>query len=78
VNLQTDRNHCGGCGKQCLGGQSCVNGQCTFTNIVCPVGQTACSGVCVNLQTDKNNCGACGTKCGLGRVCRAGKCVIGI
>jgi hypothetical protein len=78
VDTATNRSHCGACGKQCLGGQSCVNGQCTFSSIVCPIGQTNCSGVCVNLQTDKNNCGACGTRCGLGRVCRAGKCVIGI
>ncbi len=39
----------------------------------CPVGQTACAGVCVDTKSDGQNCGACGTTCGA-KVCSAGMC----
>jgi hypothetical protein len=41
---------------------------------VCPMGQTACGGVCLDLQTDTANCGACGTTCMAGQACVAGTC----
>jgi hypothetical protein len=51
----------------------------TPTPIVCPAGETECSGICVDLQTDVNNCGTCGTICpegqpGFVRGCAAGNC----
>lgn len=51
----------------------------TPTPIVCPAGETECSGICVDLQTDVNNCGTCGNVCpegqpGFVRGCAAGNC----
>jgi len=40
--------------------------------LVCPVGQTDCSGVCVSLLTDARNCGGCGNAVGPLQVCSAG------
>jgi hypothetical protein len=65
-------NACGGCGKACDGGGSCVNSTC------CPSGDDAiCGGQCASLQTDPHHCGACDAGCGVGDggTCMAGKCV---
>lgn len=40
--------------------------------LVCPAGQTDCSGSCVSLLTDARNCGACGNAVGPLEVCSAG------
>lgn len=41
--------------------------------LVCPTGQSVCSGRCVSLQTDPDNCGACGATVG-----PLGACVSGL
>ena len=67
-NLQTDRQHCGMCGRACAAGQICTAGACVVS---CPTGQRACSGACRDLQTDHGNCGMCGRACPAGNVCAA-------
>ena len=54
VQLQTDEDNCGGCGKKCAAGQLCSAGKCTS---FCPAGLTACSGACLNMLSDHQNCG---------------------
>lgn len=71
VNLQTDRNHCNGCGVVCPTGQGCSAGRC---QIVCGAGITNCSGVCRDTSTDESNCGGCGVACGSLQRCVAGVC----
>lgn len=72
VDVNTDANNCGGCGKPCASGMSCVAGMCA-----CPVGQNICTGVCRDMQTDPQNCGTCGNACKTGLTCRAGACGCG-
>jgi hypothetical protein len=43
--------------------------------IVCPGGQTNCSGTCVNTNSDGAHCGACNTFCGASADCTNGVCV---
>lgn len=66
-DLQTDPEHCNGCGMTCNGG-SCVRGTCQ-----CPNGQTRCSAVCVDTSSTQNHCGGCYISCGAGS-CVEGRC----
>lgn len=74
VNLQSDPANCGGCGRVCTAGQSCVTGTCRTPGESCGNGLTACNGSCVDFQTDEANCGSCGQPCSGGRECNAGQC----
>lgn len=63
VNVMSDPQHCGACGKQCGAGQPCITGKCG-----CPVGYEPCPGPggsirCVDTQSDDFNCGSCGHMC---------------
>lgn len=75
VNLQTAAAHCGGCGRTCATGQSCVAGVCM---LVCTAPTTMCGGACANTQTDVAHCGMCGHACATGARCTAGRCVGGV
>jgi hypothetical protein len=68
VDLKTDSNNCGACGKVCAAGTSCSNKLC------CGAGLVNCSGTCVDLKTDSSNCGACGKVCAAGTSCLSSKC----
>ncbi len=50
VNLQTDPDHCGGCGTACSAGQICSSGGCTGCSVDsdCPVNQICLAGNCVS------------------------------
>lgn len=69
VATDWDPMHCGGCGRACGTGLTCVGGSC-----VCPSGQAPCGGRCPDLATDEENCGACGMACAAGQGCCAGVC----
>ncbi len=71
--LQSDRNNCGACGRQCASGEVCSLGVCT---VQCQSGQSNCSGSCVNTATDRANCGTCGNACAAGRICQGGSCIL--
>jgi len=51
-----------------------------IAGIVCPPGQSACSGTCVDEQTDNNNCGGCGSVCSAASpstaACILGRCLV--
>ncbi len=70
VDVATDQNNCGACGKTCEPGAVCDNGSCG-----CPDGEMTCEGACVDIKTDVNNCGGCGMTCGgTGSLCTGGAC----
>jgi hypothetical protein len=75
VNTQNSAAHCGGCGRTCATGQSCVAGACT---LVCAAPTVICGGACVNTQTDATHCGSCPRACATGARCLAGTCVGGV
>lgn len=72
VDLQTDRNHCGGCGRTCCAGTACFGGSCPLG---CAAGNVRCGCVCVDPQSDPRNCGACGNACPAGDFCQWGVCM---
>jgi hypothetical protein len=71
VDLATDVENCGACGKACTGTQVCTAGKCAAQ---CPAGELMCGSACVNAKTDNKNCGKCGTTCKAGEVCWGGAC----
>ncbi len=80
VNLDTDDDHCGGCGDACttdIDGAiaSCNDGNCTVGCV--ESGHTYCEDeeLCVNFDTDDDHCGGCGNECGSNEVCGGGTCV---
>lgn len=81
VNVTSDVNHCGGCGRGCgmLPGTTvtCAVGVCTAG--ACLPGFGDCNGNrrdgCeVTLASDAANCGMCGNVCPAGRACSGGVC----
>ena len=79
VNIFSDKENCGVCGRACKNQEICVNAQC---DPACTKsGTSLCDDSCVDLDTDMNNCGTCGTACktlpnSMGSECMQGKCTI--
>lgn len=78
VNLYTDPDHCGSCGRQCADGQECklVPGE----GILCvSVLSETCNGKQVDLKTDNDHCGRCNNACNAqwAEVCIDGTCQAG-
>ena len=68
INLQTDSQNCGSCGKTCKDDQLCVSGNCQCDTSI------SCSGACVLLESDPDHCGGCGNKCSDKQHCIKGYC----
>lgn len=58
IDLTSDPQNCGQCGRACNPGQACVKGAC-----LCGPGLVLCDGECVDTRRDPTNCGACGYRC---------------
>lgn len=80
INIATDRNNCGMCGRRCAPDQACSEGGCVFA---CSAGLVACDNRCIDPRTNPDFCGArsdClgaanrGATCTGGRTCVAGTC----
>jgi endo-1,4-beta-D-glucanase Y len=83
INVQTDSQNCGACGKTCGSGSSCQSGECTCTS-----GFVSCGGSCVasNAQHCGSSCsactgtdvcnsdGTCSSTCSSGSKCSDGAC----
>ncbi|GAC1351620.1 MAG: hypothetical protein NVSMB1_06380 [Polyangiales bacterium] len=57
VNIESDPNHCGGCGTACRVGEICRGHVCS-----CPESHT-CGATCIDIESDPANCGSCGRSC---------------
>lgn len=63
VNLSSDNQNCGTCGRACPAGHDCKRSECVL-RIVCKENETRCSAYnCADLNTSYFDCGACGVKC---------------
>jgi hypothetical protein len=72
LDLVTDNNNCGACGKVCGNRSRCQQGSCA-----CDAGWGNCDGApgCESrLSEDPRNCGACGVVCGSKEICFMSKC----
>jgi hypothetical protein len=72
----SDPSQCGGCGKACVGAQSCINGHCGTGP--CPQGFAECNanpddGCETDVRSDPLNCGKCRLACASG-FCSGGTC----
>lgn len=72
VDLVTDPNNCGVCGRMCALGERCSDSNCQAP---CLAGETRCGGICVNLLGSDSNCGICGRACPAGETCNGGACM---
>lgn len=82
VNLMSDEENCGRCGRECDSYERCRSGRCeTFCgNSICDPDETClkdncCDGIKVNLNTNKEYCGTCTINCLPYKRCENGKCV---
>lgn len=66
VNLKSDRNNCGSCGRVCSEKEECINGGC----FGCSDPLTRCGGdECFDLTSDNQHCGSCDKACGRNEQC---------
>lgn len=70
VDLKTDPDNCGSCGRECDNGEACEYGRC----FGCAGAETQCGTVCVDLESSESHCGACWADCSSGEECIAGEC----
>ncbi|MDO9020990.1 MAG: hypothetical protein Q8S73_09795 [Deltaproteobacteria bacterium] len=74
TDLLTETEHCGACGRDCEGAESCVGGECVRAR--CRAPEVECGAVCADLRDDSRHCGACGSACGSGASrCCGGVCI---
>lgn len=75
VDLASDPESCGGCGKACAASEVCSATGCTTS---CPAGQATCGRSCIDTSTNLDHCGACDKPCTAGAnataTCAAGTC----
>ena len=82
VDLETNCNHCGACGRACDDPPLCSGGECVRD---CPPTRQLCGCSCVDTSESLNHCGGCGRACSfvnassacLGGVCYFTGCFIG-
>ncbi len=68
----TDRNNCGGCGRQCAADQACSGGVCVCSQALCGTGQTCLPSPVNRCGCTSSTCAGCCTQQGAGGSCRAG------
>jgi hypothetical protein len=61
VRIADDSRHCGGCGNQCVEGQTCIDGACTCTAASCSSG--CCDGATCQPGNRDDSCGVGGQTC---------------
>jgi alpha-tubulin suppressor-like RCC1 family protein len=71
VDVQSNAQNCGLCGKACGPDLVCSHGTCST---VCGGGTSRCGNDCVDLTADVSNCGGCNKPCDQGQVCSKGTC----
>jgi hypothetical protein len=69
IDLKSDPQNCGACGKVCPPAATCSGSVCQ-----CPGGTEPCGATCAEFTSDPANCGACGNVCSQTGVCLAGRC----
>lgn len=77
VDIKTDANNCGGCSKNCLAGQRCVDGTCTLPVIAAPpappvICPSCPSGTHCNIS---NGVASCVSDCAKGELKCGSSCV---
>ena len=80
VDLTSDTNNCGDCGKPCkypnatpkCSNRTCAMGACSADFADCNKLDT--DGCEINIKTDAKNCGMCGKTCASGESCAGGTC----
>jgi hypothetical protein len=77
VNLMSDNNNCGACGKVCPNGLLCDKGACKCNGQICSQGDTCCPTGCANLNSSTTSCGSCGHGCATNELCSSGTCQCG-
>lgn len=70
VDLGSDDDHCGMCGRECQD-MLCSAGECASA---CGSGLETCDEACVDFASDPLNCGACERACHPSQECVAGEC----
>jgi hypothetical protein len=85
IDLGSDHDNCGTCGRKCAATQYCNGGTCSDPPAIeCGSGATACTDpqaggkqYCTMTSGDPRNCGACGVVCANGGGCLNGICSAG-
>lgn len=81
VDVSSNPQHCGVCGKSCSSGTQCQGGSCVCrgggVSRACASNENCCTTGCKSLDTDKDNCGGCNKACRAMETCSAGACKCG-